>query len=400
LEWHGSKVEHIVAGQRAAINLGGIDATDISRGMVLSSASRGVTSDSWDAMARWNQAVPSGMRVRVHIGTGEFLGRVYSLKDQPSHYMRLVLEKPLTAAMNDKCIIRQYSPQHLLGGMTLIAPNKQSRRMSATRLALAEAMAARRLADIVYCLIADHAEPETVDEIKRDSGYTQDRMVEDVLAKLLSERKIVSIGSYYLTTQGLEALTQKMVELVGRYHKEQANRAGLSKDILRQKLKLPERPFEVLLDYWQTHKVIALQGAEVALAGFVGNHTQWRQNMVETVESLVEDLGLTSIDSQLLLQKMKISAGEARTVIELLLREGLLVRVGELQLHQKTLANIAMMIKQHFAAHPSLTVAEFRDMLNTSRKVALPLLEFYDMKRYTLRCGEARGPGPKLQDLK
>ncbi len=117
LESHGVKVETVYAGQRAAINLGGTDAAALERGMVLSAPRRGLVSAVWDLIAEWRQEVTSGTRVRLHLGTGEFLGRVYRFKDQSPRYMRIILEKPLSAGLGDKAIIRQYSPQVLLGGL-------------------------------------------------------------------------------------------------------------------------------------------------------------------------------------------------------------------------------------------------------------------------------------------
>lgn len=54
--------------------------------------------------------------------------------------------------------------------------------------------------------------------------------------------------------------------------------------------------------------------------------------------------------------------------------------------------------RHHFTNHPSLTLAELRDMLGTSRKVALPLLEYFDLQKYTAREGDTRRPGPKLRE--
>ncbi len=399
LEWHNSKVERIYAGQRAAINLGGGDTAEMARGMVLSSPVRGVTSNTWDVIAQWQQEISNGTRIRLHIGTGEFLGRIYRFKEQPWEYVRLILEKPLTAGMGDRGIIRQYSPQYLLGGATLIAPSKQSRKLSETRGNMAKALAGHQIQDVIYYMIADSGQPETDDDIKRQAGYLPDEVIERMLASLIAENKVVLIGNYYVTTQLLDDLMRQLSVVVGQYHREQPGRAGLSKDILRQKLKLKEKAFDVLLNYWQEKGLVSLRGAEVALQDFAAHHSDWRQNLLEKASAALNDIGLTSIDCQILAKRLQVSADKARTAQNILLQEGLIVRIGEMYIYSQTIQNIVKLIKRHFATKPTLTLAELRDMLGTSRKVALPLIEFFDGHKYTIREGDTRHPGPKLQTI-
>lgn len=95
LEWHGKKVERIFAGQRSAINISGVDTEVLERGMALSAPERGQVGGVWDIAADWRREVASGTRVRLHLGTGEYIGRLYFYKDIACRYARLALEKPL-----------------------------------------------------------------------------------------------------------------------------------------------------------------------------------------------------------------------------------------------------------------------------------------------------------------
>ncbi|MDR3560988.1 MAG: selenocysteine-specific translation elongation factor [Negativicutes bacterium] len=399
LESHGLKSEWIIAGQRTAINMGGSDTMGLARGMVLSAPGRGLVSNVWDLIAEWQEEVASGTRVRLHLGTGEFLGRVYYYKERPTRYMRLLLEKPLPGGLGDRAILRLYSPQNLLGGVTLVSPGRASRRLSNARQELAEAVAGGNVLAIVCCLIADCDQPSTVEEIKRQAGYLRDGMVEKALADLLAANKIVLKKGYYLTVEMLASWTKKSVALIENFHQANPERAGLSKEILRQKLELKERAFDVLLDSWQKQGLFILQGAEVALQEFAASHNDWRETLVEKAGNYLENSGLNSIDWQYLAEKMKLSPEKARAAQEILLRDGTLIRVGDMHVYRKTIQYIAQRIRQHFTEHTTLTVAELRDMVGTSRKIALPLLEYFDMHKYTIREGDNRRPGPKLKDL-
>lgn len=396
LESHGQKVDRIYAGQRAAINLGGGSTEELQRGRVLSSTTRGVTSNIWDVEARWQQEAASGARVRLHLGTGEFIGRIYHFQKQTADYVRLILEKPLTAGMGDKGIIRQYSPQYLLGGVTIIAPGKKTRKVSATRIQLAKALNEQNIDETIYCLVADNDQPETSEDLKRQAGYLNDKFVEDALARLVAEKRIIVISNYFLTATLLDNLTQQLTALVVEYHREQPDLAGLSKDILRQKLRLKERVFEVLLDFWQEEGLIGIRAAEVALKEFAVRHSDWRQNLVKKTQACLDDIGLTPVDWQLLAEKLTLPPDKARSAHSILLREGVIVRIGDMQIYRGTIQNILNILRQRFAANQTITVSELRDILGTSRKVAVPLLEYFDLQKYTIREGDIRRAGPKL----
>ncbi len=252
---------------------------------------------------------------------------------------------------------------------------------------------------MILQLIADSGQPVTAEEIKRQAGYVRDAAVEEGLAGLLADNSIILEGSFYLTRKMFLGWTRLLTDLVGQYHRDHPDRAGLSKEILRQKLGLKDRAFAVLLESWQKQDKVVLRGADVALPEFALRHNDWRDELLGKAGSLLEDLELESVTWQMLAEKLSLSPDKARAAQEILLQEGLLVRVGEMHVYRKTIQNIIRLIQAHFRQHPTLTVAELRDLLGTSRKVALPLLEYFDMHKYTTREGDIRRPGLKLEDL-
>jgi selenocysteine-specific elongation factor len=401
LEWHGAKVERIYAGQRAAINLGGADDEAPTRGMALSAPGRGMVSAAWDVAADWlaDAQAAAGTRVRLHLGTGEWMGRVYYYKDQPATCARLLLEKPLAGGLGDRGIVRLYSPQHLLGGVTLLAPARNSRRMGARRPALAESWARGDWPAIVAALVADHGQPLSFEEILRGAGYAKEAVVRGALAAALAAGSVLRLEEFYLAAEGLAALTRTLTSLVGDYHKAQPDRGGLGREIVRQKLGLKEKAFEILLRNWQEQGVVTASGADIALKAFAESHSDWRQDLLAKAEVALADVGLAGVDQAIIAEKMGLPADKVRAAQDILVRQGALVRVGDILVYRKTIQNIAKVIQQHFVANPTLTVAQLRDLLATSRKIALPLLEYYDLHKYTVRDGDVRRPGPKLRDL-
>ncbi|BBB90595.1 MAG TPA: selenocysteine-specific translation elongation factor [Methylomusa anaerophila] len=398
-ESHGRKTEVIYAGQRAAINISGVDMEEIFRGMALSSPERGEISNLWDITVEWLQEVASGTRVRLHLGTGEFLGRVYQYKDTSNKYMRLILEAPLAASLGDKGILRLYSPQYLLGGATLLAPGKASRKFGPELAELEQAIAAGNTEGMIWGRLAGAHKIQGVEDIRRQAGYLTDITVAAAVAGLEKDEKLVNLKEGYIARPVLEQMTKQMLAVLKEYHRSQPDRGGMGKDILRQKLKLDEKTFERLLEYWHAHSGIIMTGGDIALAAHAAKHGDWKQDLTAKAEAALAGIGLTDIDILLLGEKLALPFEKAKAAHEILTRAGILIKVGDMFVYRKTIQYIAQLIQKHFQVYSTLSVAELRDMLNTSRKVAVPLMEYFDMHKYTIRDGDLRHATRKILDL-
>ncbi|MDF2572471.1 MAG: selB [Sporomusa sp.] len=399
LEWHSDKVNEVIAGQRAAINLAGIEMGEISRGMALSAVNRGEVSQIWDVVANWQQEIDSGVRVRLHLGTGEFLGRMYAFKEASHRTMRLILEQPLAAGVGDRGIIRLYSPQHLLGGVTLIAPGRATRRLTADRNGLAEALTRSDDQTAVYHRIAESRKLLTIEEIRQQSGYLPDKTVDKMVNKLTTDKKLKCLDGLYLATEMFEKLTMMLKDMLKDYHKAQPDRSGLSKEIAKQKLTLDEKSFDIMLTEWLDSDLLVANAGELALKSHADKHGGWKQDLVDKAVLALDDIGLESVDLAILSKKLGLPADKTRVAHDVLVRAGVLVKVSDMFVYSKTIQYIVQLIHKYFKENETLTVAELRDILNTSRKIALPLMEYLDMHKYTVRDGDVRRPTRKIVDL-
>ncbi len=399
LEWHGAKVNGIVAGQRAAINLAGAEMDEITRGMALSAVGRGEISQIWDVAADWLQAVESGLRVRLHIGTGEFLGRIYSFKGASDRLMRLILEQPLAAGSGDRGIIRLYSPQHLLGGVTLIAPGRATRRLTGSRTDLAAAVAAADLPGAIYHRMAESRLLLTRAEIRQQSGYLADNTVDEIIDELTIHKRIHCLDGSYIASEIFDQQTKAITGILKEYHKIQPERSGLSKEIIRHKLLLTEKSFETLLTVWLRSGMLAITGGDLALKSHADKHGDWKQELVEQAAIALKNIGLENVNPALLAQKLSLPADKSKAAHDILTRAGVLIKVSDSFVYRKTIQYIVQLIHKHFQGHETLTVSELRDILNTSRKIAVPVMEYLDMNKYTIRNGDVRYPSHKILDL-
>lgn len=400
LEWHGEKTTAIYAGQRAAINLSGVDLAHVGRAMFLSDSGRGEVSDTWDIAIQWrDEPVAAGTRVRLHIGTGEYLGRLYAFKNQQPSYMRLLLEEPMAAGAGDKGILRLYSPQHLLGGATLIGIGRQSRKMNSERQKLAEAIESGGSKEIVAAILADIRQPLTVEAIYQKVGYHSVKEITAALKALIVSGKIITLGNYYVSQEVIVKLTSKIKEQLSEYHRQFPDRAGISREILKQKLALEDKAFDHMLDRWQEEKLIATIAGDLALVAHAKKHHSLQGDLEAKAEEAFGDMGLTAVDVPLVSQLLNLSPDQGRKAYDALIKGGQLVKIGDICVYRKTIQDTVKCMQEHFAQHSTLTVAELRDKLSTSRKIALPLMEYFDLHKYTVREGDSRRIGPKLKDI-
>jgi selenocysteine-specific elongation factor len=116
-------------------------------------------------------------------------------------------------------------------------------------------------------------------------------------------------------------------------------------------------------------------------------------------EIALNDSGLTNVDTAFLAEKLTLSADKAKAAHDSLVRAGTLIKLGDIFVYSKTMQYIVQVIHKHFQEKQTLTVAELRDILKTSRRVALPVIEYLDMHKYTVRDGDVRRPTRKILDL-
>lgn len=399
LECHGIKVDTIYAGQRAAINLAGMKKDKIERGMLLSTLDRSQISTTWDVTTQWHSEVKNGTRVRLHIGTGEHIGRLYGFKNMPSTYMRLILESPLAAAVGDKGILRLYSPQHLIGGARLIAPGRPSRILDPLRQSLADAVITNDKKQIIYHLVSQFQQPVSKTELLKVSGYLPQQQIMTILNELTTAGNIKVLTGYYMNRTALEEWTDKLKTLLSDYHRDQPERGGAPREIIRQKMDFDEKSFDLLTAYWQQSGIITDSGSEIALPGYSITHSDWNLGLKAQFEAVISADQLLPMDVALLREKLQLSQDKAKQVYDLFTTDGTFVRIGEIYLYNKTIEKMATLLQLHFEQNETINVAELRNLLQTSRKIALPLLEYFDLHKYTLRNGDQRIMGSKLKKI-
>ena len=105
------------------------------------------------------------------------------------------------------------------------------------------------------------------------------------------------------------------------------------------------------------------------------------------------------ITPQWLAEKMMRPIEQIKPFFERMVREKVFIRLSGVHVYRNTMQYIGSIIQHHFQTHETLSVGEIRDLLNTSRRLIIPVMEYYDSNNYTKRDGDVRRPGPEIKNL-
>ncbi len=400
---HGRAADKAVAGQRTAINLGGVELSDVSRGETLLARGTLITSRRFDAEV---DLLPSakplrhGARVRIHNGTAEVLGRI-SIAGQESEIqaggtalVRLRLEQPAVLTRGDRFIIRAYSPPITIGGGTVLdpAPTRPGVRSAEGQASLAALKSADAGAIVAMIAAAGLAGIESASLVSRAGVIPGD---EATTTRTLEAAGAVTAGDRLVMRAAIEQAERELLALVAATHKANAMSDGLPREEARSRIFARVAPavFEAVVERLKARK--ALVGAErLALP----THKATVAGADDRVRAAIIDAyrqgGLKPPDVAAVAAHANAPGPIVEKLTALLLREKVLVRLDTVIFHGETLESLKDDVRALKAAAPggraTVDVAAFKDRFGVSRKFAIPLLEFLDRERVTRRTGDVR----------
>lgn len=372
--------------QRAAMNITG-DTASITRGHFLSDKKSALVADVWDAHISGLTTIKKGLRVRIHMGTGEFLARIYPYAAQ-SQLVKVKFEQLVAACCGDQGMLRRYSPQNLLGGITLLAPLKGKSDVHRRSNWMA-AVLNKDEQEMMYGLMLDE---RFVDENKvaHFFAYWDKNDIKKAMDSLVAAERVLKISSYYVTAEGLKRLQQQAAVLL-----EEAavtDQQGLTMESFRRKLVLEMEWMLPLLKYWQQQGCVMVAGQRVFLySHYQHSYLQYQKILEQLFASLPSEV--VNLDVELFVDKLQLPIDQATTLHKKMMGMGLLVGINGIFMMPATLERIMRMIKEYFAVHESLTVSTAKEMFGCSRKMMLAILEHLDQQKITRRVNDVRCVG-------
>ena len=418
LQVYSRSVEKAMAGERAAVNLQGIETSAIQRGNVLIRPNTLKPTQLVDAYLEYLPDAPRPLkhrtRQRFHIGTTLTNASIFLLDREElgpgeGGYVQLRLEQPVVALPQDRFVIRGSSAiQTIGGGVILDSHPDKHRRHSPSVIAdlslLKDGTSEQGLRQHIHhsgmggitleeLLNRVEMPPSEIQSIIRKMAGKGDLLFIDP-----EKLKVIEKGQY----QGLKEM---VLAQLGEFHQRSPMKSGLSKEELRTKLppEVDVKLFQILINELIQSKEVVLEKDKLRLPSHQISSVD-EKGVVKRVEGAVLKGGLQPPSPKELSGEWSEREEEVRAIFEHLVHEGVLVKVkSEIYFHRVPFENLKEELVTYIKSHQEITTPQFKEMTKASRKYAIPLIEYFDQIKLTLRLGEKRvmrgasqSPGKKV----
>ena len=406
LQVHGQAVEEALAGNRTAVNLQGLEKEEVERGMVVAPPGALLPSRRLDAFLEILASAPRPLKhrqaVRLHTGTSESIGMPLlldadELAPGTSGFVQFFLREPLALKPGDRLVIRCISPAFTWGGgLALhVNPPRHRRRQEAllAKLAILEKGTPEKILPVYLeeAGAGGRSREELTALLPWDPG--------DLAALLASLTKQGQVMKYdpererYILTATARQLDQEIKGILSAYHHKNPLKPGLSKEELRRQLppQLEVRLFNQLLNDLVLKKQIVVEKDLVHLAGHKVTLAVDQEEHVQRLDGLYQRGQLSPPTLKEAAGYLAVTPDKVKQLLTVLVNQGRLVKVKEdLYFHREAIEQIKAQLVDFLKKNKEITVIQFKDLTQTSRKFTIPLLEYFDTARTTVRVGETR----------
>jgi selenocysteine-specific elongation factor len=406
IQSHGSREERAAAGQRVAVNLQGVDHSEVERGAVV--VPRGVfrTTRAVDARLEYLPSSSGNLkhraRLRLHSATYEVPAQVILLdrdvlEPGDSAFVQLRLKSPVLLLPGDPFVLRSYSPRATVGGGVVLDPAPpRRRRRSEAALELLNALDSGTDGDKARLLINESlltGLPQ--EELLLRSGLTVKRM-EAALTPLLSGGEAVLAlrePRIILSREAFDGLKGHVLKEIEGYLADNPMKEGIGKEELKGRLPRRSNPrfFGTLLMALEKEGKAVIDRDLVKLAGRERSANADQAGLGAKIADMIIDGGAEPPTMRELCDTLHCGEKEVLAHLGPMTREGAVVKIkNDLFYAREPLAAIREKLVARLKETGEITPGEFRELTGLSRKFTIPLLEYFDSEKVTIRVGDKR----------
>ncbi len=405
LQVHGQSVERAGWGQRVAMNLTGPERASIERGQVICHEKLSLTSDRFDAFVEVRPAAAKGIknhqRLRIHMGAAERLGKIVLLGDKDkaepkqSVYCQITLEEPLLVLRGDHFVARDETAQRTLGGGTVIHPwSKRHKRGDADLPSRLKALHGGDFAE----LMENFLQESTAFALPIDAVYQFLNLREEEARQKIDALRTLRVlnaegEKVYTTELKWSRLKEQLLKTLKEFHAGHALVPGMDMEELRGKLlyELSPKIFRDAVDLFINEKLIAKEENLLRLASHQVQLGGQEKTLMDKIKKILGEQPLAPPDLKEIEKQAAVPRNRLNEVIRLLEREGSVVRVTtDMYFLASSIEQLRTTLVRFLGAKGEMNAAAFRDLIGSSRKYTIPLLEYFDRAGLTIRIGDIR----------
>ena len=403
IQVHGQDRKECYAGQRVAINLSNVKKREIKRGCVLAPPNSMKNTDLLDV--RLN-VLESSMRVltnhtRLHFftGTSEILCRAVLLDKEEigpgeSGYVQLRLEEEIAVRRGDKFVVRFYSPMETIGGGVILEPNPGvKKRFQENVIEELKRKESGSSADVIELHVRERADTLiTTAELAKLTALSIDEVQEDI-SELLSQGLVQVFAmrkdTYVWHAESIRAAKQTLDKALREYEEKYPYRYGMKKAEVQmtyfQKIKpnVFDKIVEMLIEEGCLKRVDEFLCTPQYQVKKDTRYDKVSGILLDTFTNAKYDfVRYSEIDFK---GTVKETADD---ILNILLEEQKIVKVTEdMYTLTEYMERAKELIQEHLKGEPVITIAQVRDMFDTSRKSAKPIIEYMDSIKVTKKTG-------------
>ncbi|MBK5101751.1 MAG: selenocysteine-specific translation elongation factor [Desulfobacteraceae bacterium] len=404
IQVHNKDVREVRAGLRTAVNLQGVERATIRRGHILATKDSLQPTYMVDVLLDLLPSAPRNIKnrakARFHTGTSEIISTVIlldrdELKRGQTCFAQIRLDEPTTVLRNDRYVLRSYSPVRTIGGGKILnALPKKKRRFSKAVLTEMETLHNGELKEIIELFVSlgrFQGLEETELSFLTNTG---NKSLNEALEKLKAQKRIIQYNKergVLIHADFLNKAREEIVKTTGQYHKDFPLKVGLFKEELRSRTtgSNNQKLFNYVVNQLTQEGIIVQEKEVVRLK-------EHRVTLAEDQVKARAKLEATYLQSGLQPPyfkelKEKFPGGIGFDVLEVLLKEGVLVKIKEdLCFHHSAIKDLERRLVEFLKKNGEITTPQFKDLTNVSRKFAIPLIEYFDRTQLTVRVADSR----------
>ena len=405
LQVHGKPVESAGWGQRVAMNLTGPERAAIERGQVICHEKLSLTSDRFDAFLEVRPAAAKGIknhqRLRIHLGAAERLAKIVLLGGQgklnakEEAYCQITLNQPLLVMRGDRFVARDETAQRTLGGGAVVHPRANRHKPGEARmLPRLRSLHNGDLGELVETFLEEHtAFALPIEAIYQFVNLRE----EEARARIDGLKTLHTLNAegdrLYTTESKWNQIKEQILQLLKGFHAGHPLVPGMDMEELRGKLRYELSPkiFRAVIDLLLQDQLIAREENLLRQASHRVQLGGQEKTLMDRIKQLLGAQPLAPPDLKELEKQAGVSRQRLTEVIRLLERDGSVTRVtSDMYFLTSGIEQLRATLKAYLAARGEITAAAFRDLINSSRKYTIPLLEYFDRDGLTIRIGDIR----------
>jgi selenocysteine-specific elongation factor len=407
LQVHNDEVQEIHAGQRTAVNLQSVERALIRRGDVVATPGALVPTHLLDVQLELLSSSPRPLKnrakVRFHTGTAEHLATAVLLDREElaageAAFVQIRLDQPLTALRGDRFVLRSYSPVQTIGGGTILHPLPRKHKGQGKREA---AIALKGLVhgdedEIILWHVLDAGwTGVAVEELQVRTNIARGHL-DKALQRFASQRKLILFdreNQRLLHADVLAEIQHSVLAILADYHQHFPLKTGMAKEELVAQLPHPleVKLYNFVLRQLADQEKLAMEMEWVRLHSHKIDLSGDEQKIRRQIERTFRDSGLQPPFFKDIVADLPGNPRQHQDVLEWMVSQGILVKVKEdIYFHGAVLEELQQSLIAFLKEHGEISTPQFKDMTQASRKYTIPLLEYFDVQRLTIRIGDVR----------